>query len=100
MVIDSLNSPIASKFKYVFHSFRVSVEVDLSYFILVESFLVIIFWLFKSFTSQFPLLCVKRMVRNYWFKDFDLNLNELLNNMLTFFFLQLAVGSYLCFVFP
>ena len=32
--------------------------------------------------------------------NFDLNLNELLNNMLTFFFLQLAVGSYLCFVFP
>ena len=75
-------------------------EVDLSYFILVESFLVIIFWLFKSFTSQFPLLCVKRMVRNYWFKDFDLNLNELLNNMLTFFFFTTSCRILSVFCFP
>ena len=72
--------------------------VDLSYFILVEPFLVIIFWFYKDLISQFPLLYVKGMVINYWFKDFDLNLNELINNIFTCS--RLAVGSYLCSVFP
>lgn len=72
--------------------------VHLSYFILVEPFLGIIFWFYKDLISQFPLLYVKGMVITYWFKDFDLNLNEFINNIFTCS--QLAVGSYLCFVFP
>lgn len=98
MILDNLNSPIASKFKCFFDYLRASFIVDLSYLLLVERLLIIISWFYKDFLSHFPSLYVKGMVTNCWLKDFDLNFNELINSVLNFS--QLAVGSYLCFVFP